>query len=241
MRESLLTPARPSLCGQKPRKVTQWQIISILSIVVALAIGISQAQTKKALTNDDVIQMVKAGFEQSMIVKAIEANETNFDVSVQALMDLKNAGVNQPIIEAMLDAEAKKKAPSPTSISARESIAPSAEVPQLKRERPDEGQGPVLPAIYVEEVSSSGGIVASSDTALEAIKTLQEKGVRVVTIKDKADYVLQITRQLGKKSWRKDTKVVLSNREGEVVFTHSTRSVGGAMGDVADFIRKRHE
>jgi hypothetical protein len=43
-----------------------------------------------------------------MILKAIEANETNFDVSVQALADLKNAGVSQAVIESMLAAEAKK-------------------------------------------------------------------------------------------------------------------------------------
>jgi hypothetical protein len=99
----------------------------------------------------------------------------------------------------------------------------------------------VKPAVYVEEVSSGGGVMASSDTALEAIKTLQQKGIRVVTIKEKADFVLQIVRQLGKKSWKKDTKVVLANREGEVVFTNSTRSVGGGVGDVADFIRKQSE
>src|SRR5437016_3083062 len=93
----------------------------------------------------------------------------------------------------------------------------------------------VNPAIFVEEVSSSGGVVASSDTALEAIKTLSEKHIRVVTIKEKADFVLQVTRQLGKKSWKKDTKLVLSNRDGEVVLAKSTRTVGGGMGDVVDY------
>jgi ribosomal protein L31E len=97
------------------------------------------------------------------------------------------------------------------------------------------------PAVYVEEVSSGGGIMASSDTALEAIKTLQQKGIRVVTIKERADFVLQIVRQLGKKSWKKDTKVVLANREGEVVFSNSTRTVGGGVGDVADYIKKHSE
>jgi hypothetical protein len=99
----------------------------------------------------------------------------------------------------------------------------------------------VKPAVYVEEVSSGGGIMASSDTALEAIKTLQQKGIRVVTIKEKADFVLQVVRQLGKKSWKKDTKVVLANREGEVVFSNSTRTVGGGVGDVADYIKKHSE
>ena len=99
----------------------------------------------------------------------------------------------------------------------------------------------VNPAVYVEEVSTTGSIVASSDTALEAIKTLSERHVRVVTIKDKADFVLQVTRQLGKKSWKKDTKLVLANREGEVVLAKSTRTVGGGMGDVVDYIHQHSE
>jgi hypothetical protein len=99
----------------------------------------------------------------------------------------------------------------------------------------------VNPAIFVEEVSSSGGVVASSDTALEAIKTLSEKHIRVVTIKEKADFVLQVTRQLGKKSWKKDTKLVLSNRDGEVVLAKSTRTVGGGMGDVVDYVHQHSE
>lgn len=99
----------------------------------------------------------------------------------------------------------------------------------------------VNPAVYVEEVSSAGGRNASSDTALEAIKTLQSKHIRVVTIKEKADYVLEITRQLGKKRWAKDTKFVLSTRDGDVVLAKSTRSIGGSMGDVADYIHKHSE
>src|SRR5712692_4084320 len=84
-------------------------------ILVVAALVAAFAQTKKPLTNESVLKMVKAGFEQPMIVKAIEANDTDFDVSVEALMDLKTAGVNQAIIEAMLAAEAKKKAPDPTA------------------------------------------------------------------------------------------------------------------------------
>jgi len=214
-------------------------LLIALPLLLLLLTSTLLAQTKKPLTNDDVLQMVKAGFEEAMIVKAIKANETAFDTSVEGLLALKNAGVSQVIIEAMLDAEAKKKAPSPAANAASGSAAPPA--PPAKPQKEERSQGPALPVIYVEEVSSQGGIVASSDTSLEAIKTLQEKGMRVVTIKEKADYILQVTRQLGKKSWGKDVKIVLSNREGEVVLAKSTRSVGGAMGDVADYIRRKHE
>src|SRR5271157_5044863 len=66
------------------------------------------AQTQKALTNADVLNMSKQGFDASLIVKDIESNPTDFDVSPQALIDLKAAGVPQSVMEAMLAARAAK-------------------------------------------------------------------------------------------------------------------------------------
>jgi hypothetical protein len=64
---------------------------------------------RSGLTNSDVVRMVKAKFDDSTIVKTIESNETYFDVSVDALLRLKEQGVSQTIIQAMLNAS--KKAP----------------------------------------------------------------------------------------------------------------------------------
>jgi len=79
-----------------------------LAVIAILAFCFASAQEKKPFTNADVLQMTKSQFPPETIVKAIEANDTNFDVSVQALMDLKNAGVNQSVIDAMLATETKK-------------------------------------------------------------------------------------------------------------------------------------
>jgi hypothetical protein len=53
--------------------------------------------------------MVSAQFADSTIVRAIQANETNFDFSVTALVVLKNSGVSQSVIEEMLSVGAVKK------------------------------------------------------------------------------------------------------------------------------------
>jgi hypothetical protein len=92
-------------------------------------------------------------------------------------------------------------------------------------------------AIYVEELSSDGSVLASSVLKLEVIKTLEQRGMLIVTVKEKADYILLVSRK-GKRSWRRDTKVALSNLDGEVVFTASTRSVGGAMKGVVEYVQK---
>ena len=54
--------------------------------------SISNAQTRKPLTNQDVIDMTKQALTPSIIVKAIEANQTDFDVSAQALLDSEERG-----------------------------------------------------------------------------------------------------------------------------------------------------
>lgn len=192
--------------------------ILFLTLLCAPAV---RAQAKKPLTNADIVQMVKAGFNEPTIAQAIKVNPTDFDTSVQGLIGLKNEGVSQKIIDDILAAQAPKSPASPARTTETNHSGP--------------------PTIYVEEVSSTGGIVASSDSTLEAIKTLQHKHMHIVTIKDRADYILQITRQRGKHVWRKDTKIALSNRNGDVVMAKSTRSVGGAMGDVVDYIKKHSE
>ena len=215
---------------------------SVLLPICLLLVAAMSAQAQAPLTNEDILTMVQAGFGEGTIIKAIEANEPAYDTSVQALVELKKAEVTEKIIGAMLDAQIKKNGPAdPVASRAEKDSTSTASTPELKKmEGRGQELGPTLPAIYVEEVSSDGTISASSDTTLECMKTLRKHGMRVVTIREKADYILQVTRQLGKKSWRKDTKVVLSNRDGEVVLAKSTRSVGGAMGDVKDYIKKHH-
>jgi hypothetical protein len=79
--------------------------IIVLSMCVVTA---AYAQTDKALTNADIANMTKQGFAPSLIVKEIQSSSTAFDTSPQALIDLKNAGVDQAVMEAMLSSQANK-------------------------------------------------------------------------------------------------------------------------------------
>ena len=87
-------------------------------------------QQNQALTNDDVVKMVKSGLPPATIVNAIEANDTNFDVSANGLIALQKAGVPQPVMNAMLSAAGKKRSgagtaqPAAASSTAASSAAP---------------------------------------------------------------------------------------------------------------------
>src|SRR5271167_2763162 len=82
-------------------------IFGILVVGVVLA-PLANAQTQKPLTNADIVNLSKQGLDASLIVKEIQASSTIFDLSPDALIQLKNDGVAEPVMEAMLNAQASK-------------------------------------------------------------------------------------------------------------------------------------
>src|SRR5438067_2226741 len=80
-----------------------------LALLLLIVTGVSAQQKNPALTNDDILKMVKGGLQETTVLNAVAANETDFDVSAKALLDLKQAGISDKIIDAMLAAEAKKR------------------------------------------------------------------------------------------------------------------------------------
>jgi hypothetical protein len=83
----------------------------------------------------------------------------------------------------------------------------------------------------------SGG--ARPQTA-EIIKTFGEKCRNVVinNRKEKSDYVVLIHHEGGKDLVRRDNKVVVFNRDGDAILSHSTRSLGNAVNDACTAIMK---
>jgi len=91
----------------------QWLFVSALLLT---SFSFAQ-QANKPLTNDDVATMVKSSLPEDVILNAIQANDTNFDTSANALVALQKAGVDSKVMNAMLAAVAGKKnptAPQPT-------------------------------------------------------------------------------------------------------------------------------
>lgn len=90
----------------KEERMKKRILIACCACLFAVTLGATQAQ--KPLTNDDVVQMVKAGFDETTTIAAIDATDSNFDTSVQGMMALKGAGVSEKVIAAMLSATKRK-------------------------------------------------------------------------------------------------------------------------------------
>ena len=69
-------------------------------------VGVPMVPAAEVLTNDGVIAMVKSGLGEEVIIGKIKASQNQFDLSTQALLDLKSRGVSEAIIKAMLDTSA---------------------------------------------------------------------------------------------------------------------------------------
>ena len=96
------------------------RVLVFLALCAFPLIGTS-AQTQKPITNADILNMTRQSIDPGLIVKDIQSNATDFDTSPQALIDLKNAGVDKSVMDAMLTAQAAK--PSAAIVAVRSNPA----------------------------------------------------------------------------------------------------------------------
>jgi hypothetical protein len=64
--------------------------------------ALARGQAGDGLTNDDVSKMVRAQLSTNIILTTIRSANAKFDLSPSGLIALKDAGVSEQIIEAML-------------------------------------------------------------------------------------------------------------------------------------------
>ena len=70
--------------------------------------------TQVPLTNDDVTRMFGAGLTETTIIQVIQKGPSNFDLSPDALIKLKQQGVTAKIIEAMVASRTTPNSSTPT-------------------------------------------------------------------------------------------------------------------------------
>ncbi len=98
------------------------RITAVTSLVLAMLCAAVSAAATKSLTNSEVIKMVKAELPDSTVILAIQNSPGDFDLSPDALIQLKASGVSAKVIEAMLTPHAPQGASATTA-------APVAEAP----------------------------------------------------------------------------------------------------------------
>src|SRR5437867_12443918 len=88
-------------------------VAALVFLCVLLTMRATPGSAQEVLTNDSIVQMARAGLPEGIIVAKIRAGQTKFDLRTEALIALKQAGVADKILEAMVEQSAQAAAPPP--------------------------------------------------------------------------------------------------------------------------------
>lgn len=100
-------------------------IIALCLLAMAFCIASAMpASAQDTMNNDEVISLTKAGLNPSLIVGKIRTSKSNFDMSTDALIKLKQAGVSDDVVAAMLEAKSGKSVSAAPGVNSTGAASP---------------------------------------------------------------------------------------------------------------------
>ena len=204
--------------------------------VLASTPATTQSASSTKITNARVIEMAKLGLDDDVIIARIKQGSCEFQLSDNDLVELKKAGVSSKVVAAMLDSS---PTPDPAA-SAREPSDGKLRVlvtDSQSWETRGSGGGGGNKNGWGGASSFSGG--ARPQTA-EIIKTINQRCPEYVVTNNlgRADFVITLDHEGGKGALAHRNKIAVFNRDGDVIFSNSTRELGNAVKDACAAIAK---
>lgn len=80
-------------------------VLCIMILAIGFTFNSNVFAQETEITNSEIIELTKAGLDKSIIIQKIRASKTNFDLSTDSLIQLKQAGVADEVVGAMLKAK----------------------------------------------------------------------------------------------------------------------------------------
>ena len=91
--------------------------LTLFLLAAILCVAALPAQAQEVMNNDEVITLTKAGLNPTLIVGKIRNSKSNFDLSTDSLIKLKQAGVTDDVVAAMLEAKSGKPVSTAVSVN----------------------------------------------------------------------------------------------------------------------------
>jgi hypothetical protein len=142
----------------------------IFAVALLLAFGFAPlaAHAQQTMDNDAVVKLVKSGLGEDLIVQTITASAGHYDISTDAMIALKQAGVTDKELGAMIT---KNTAPAQTAAPATQTIVIAAPAGPKLPDGVDEvgvyfqDKAGAWSTVYAENVNfKTGGILKSIAT-----------------------------------------------------------------------------
>ena len=162
------------------------------------------------MNNESVVNLMKAGFSEDVIISAINRSLGAYDTSVDGLIALKNAGITNKEISAIV---AKAY---PQSFAAV--VVPVVEGPPPTRAPlPVPGQSAKKPRVFLRAQNHSSGWHESRDQAMEMGKDFQEEcaGVVISVNPHLLDYTVDLNHT--ESDFMRQNQIQVANKDGELV------------------------
>ncbi|MDQ3180987.1 MAG: hypothetical protein M3Q33_10755, partial [Acidobacteriota bacterium] len=160
-------------------------LLAISFISMSITPNLLLAQTvQEKLTNQAVIDMVKAGLSAEIIIAKIKSSPSGFDTSSEALQTLKKAGVSDSIVLTMVKKESGLSEEIVANAGLDSAITTEVKLPdgtEVKLVTIDEIsskkaiQDDPLTFKVAEDVKVNGKIVVAKDTIAKGIVTNAKK------------------------------------------------------------------
>lgn len=147
-------------------------LISVFQFCVTVATA-QEKSNNTVLTNESVIELIKAGLSEGIILTKIKNSKTEFDTSSSALMKLKENNVSDNVIMTML--EAKPKVADDTEKNKKSESSKIAEMKEAVGKR----------KIFL--------ITEDEESRLELINKLKDKGFSFVDNKNSAELIFELS------------------------------------------------
>ena len=137
-----------------------------LAIWVVASLGAARAGAE-VFGNDSVIALTKAGLGADVLLSKIASLPCSYDVSTEGIMRLKGAGVENPVIAAMVD--------RCTGASKAQGAVVAGSDPSVKRPPGlyvDLGNGSTRDLVRVRPTNANGGRITGNGSLLFPLRTL---------------------------------------------------------------------
>jgi len=216
---------------------------------VTVSVEPTATPVARSLSNIDISEMSSAGLPAEVLIAKIKSSACAFDTAPASLKNLKASGVPDKVILAMIEAPVgPPRTAAPVAAPTTPEASNSAPQPSTNPSVPSDGKTRVLVTDsqswetrgssaaggnrngWGASSSFSGG--ARPQTA-EIIKTLNQRcpQITVTNRLDKADFVITLDHEGGKALLQHHNKIAVFNKDGDVIFSKSTISLGNSVKD----------
>lgn len=220
--------------------------VLVFALTMTMRVAAQDAVLPKSaeiLTNADVVLMAKSGLAKAIIIRKIKESNSDFDVSVKNLVDLKNAGVDEEIIETMMERTSggtRGKTSIETKTETIGGTVSTTETVSIEKKPLANVGDPKAILRAAKTVAIEKSTINPSRQALEKEllkrRDWQKLNLNIVRYKDGADLRVEIGRVPLSLLTHRYVFRVYDNRSGTIIVAGETTSWGSLAKNLAKHI-----